>query len=201
MSSNFALRLSDLRKEKNISQKEAASVLDVSQALLSHYEKGIRECGLDFLVRACDYYDVTSDYLLGISDSRHGLSDIYHDEELQSDSELRVKTMIRALLDITERLSAAGDAARDILRDELMLSVYRFALLCQKYGISDRTWYKLDSNEGDMLAAQILNKMFSDMRESEKSPEIAYNEQPQHIKTVIDNAEELIYAYYNKILS
>ena len=77
MSANFALRLSDLRKEKNLSQKEAASCLGVSQALLSHYEKGIRECGLDFLKRACDYYDVTSDYLLGLTDSRNGLNDIY----------------------------------------------------------------------------------------------------------------------------
>ncbi len=33
--------------------------------MLSHYEKGIRECGLDFLVRIADYYNVSCDYLLG----------------------------------------------------------------------------------------------------------------------------------------
>ena len=37
-----------LRKERGITQKQAAEDLGVSQALLSHYEKGIRECGLDF---------------------------------------------------------------------------------------------------------------------------------------------------------
>ena len=45
-----------LRKERGITQKQAAEDLGVSQALLSHYEKGIRECGLDFVVRVADYY-------------------------------------------------------------------------------------------------------------------------------------------------
>ena len=53
-----------LRKERGITQKQAAEDLGVSQALLSHYEKGIRECGLDFVVRVADYYNVSCDYLL-----------------------------------------------------------------------------------------------------------------------------------------
>ena len=40
---NYAERLYELRTEKGLSQKEAANDLGVSQALLSHYEKGIRE--------------------------------------------------------------------------------------------------------------------------------------------------------------
>ena len=54
-----------LRKEKKISQKQAAEELEISQALLSHYEKGIRECGLEFLVKIAAYYGVSCDYLLG----------------------------------------------------------------------------------------------------------------------------------------
>ena len=57
--------LSLLRREKGVSQRNAADVLEVSQALLSHYENGAREPGLAFIGRACDYYGVTSDYLLG----------------------------------------------------------------------------------------------------------------------------------------
>ena len=63
-----------LRKERGITQKQAAAELGVSQALLSHYEKGIRECGLDFVVRVADYYDVSCDYLLGRSADRSGLT-------------------------------------------------------------------------------------------------------------------------------
>ncbi len=61
-----------LRKERGFSQKKVAADLHVSQALLSHYEKGVRECGLDFVVRAADYYGVSCDYLLGRTPDRTG---------------------------------------------------------------------------------------------------------------------------------
>ena len=63
----FSKNLRKLREEKQISQKSAAASLGISQALLSHYEKGIRECGLAFLTRAAEFYKVTADFLLGIS--------------------------------------------------------------------------------------------------------------------------------------
>ena len=70
VNANFPRIISLLRKEAHISQKQAAAELGISQALLSHYEKGIRECGLDFVVRVADYYSVSCDYLLGRSDQR-----------------------------------------------------------------------------------------------------------------------------------
>ena len=72
MNADFPRILTLLRMEKGISQKTAAGDLGISQALLSHYEKGIRECGLDFLVRTADYYGVSCDYLLGRSPDRSG---------------------------------------------------------------------------------------------------------------------------------
>ena len=70
MNSHFPRIITLLRKERGLSQKKAAEALGISQALLSHYEKGIRECGLDFVVRAADFYNVSSDYLLGRTDNR-----------------------------------------------------------------------------------------------------------------------------------
>ncbi len=64
MDRNFPETLSALRKGRNISQRQAAADLGISQALLSHYENGAREPGLSFVCRACDYYGVTADYLL-----------------------------------------------------------------------------------------------------------------------------------------
>lgn len=72
--SEFSRIITLLRKEKGITQKQAAEQLGVSQALLSHYEKGIRECGLDFVVRVADFYGVSCDYLLGRSPDRSGLT-------------------------------------------------------------------------------------------------------------------------------
>lgn len=73
MDNPFPRILTLLRKERGISQKQAAADLHLSQALLSHYEKGIRECGLDFVVRAAEYYSVSCDYLLGRTADKSGM--------------------------------------------------------------------------------------------------------------------------------
>ncbi len=72
MNAAFPRVLTLLRKERGISQKQAAADLMISQALLSHYEKGIRECGLDFVVRVADYYGVSCHYLLGRAADKSG---------------------------------------------------------------------------------------------------------------------------------
>ena len=72
MDRTFPETLSVLRRERNISQRTAAAALNISQALLSHYENGAREPGLDFVCRACGYYGVSADYLLGLSDIPSG---------------------------------------------------------------------------------------------------------------------------------
>lgn len=74
MKRSFGNTITYLRKEKNISQKQASEDLGISQALLSHYEKGIRECGLSFVVKLADYYNVSCDYLLGRSAERNALT-------------------------------------------------------------------------------------------------------------------------------
>lgn len=72
MNKDFPRLLKLLRKERGIRQKEAADSLGIAQALLSHYENGKRECGLDFLIQAADFYGVSADYLLGRTSSRNG---------------------------------------------------------------------------------------------------------------------------------
>ena len=72
MASDFSRALCLLRQERGISQRKAAAELGVSQALLSHYENGIREPGLSFVTKVCDYYHVSADFLLGRTASRDG---------------------------------------------------------------------------------------------------------------------------------
>jgi transcriptional regulator with XRE-family HTH domain len=71
-SSEFSRTLSLLRQERGVSQRTAAGDLGISQALLSHYENGIREPGLAFVVKACDYYHVSADFILGRTLARDG---------------------------------------------------------------------------------------------------------------------------------
>ena len=70
--SEFSRTLSLLRRERGVSQRTAAADLGISQALLSHYENGVREPGLSFVVKACDYYNVSADFILGRTLSREG---------------------------------------------------------------------------------------------------------------------------------
>ncbi len=61
----FPAQLLKLRQDRGLSQREAAQDLGISQALLSHYENGLREPKLELVVRVCDYYGVSADYILG----------------------------------------------------------------------------------------------------------------------------------------
>lgn len=122
---SFPKNLSALRRERGISQKTAAEALGISQALLSHYEKGIRECGLDFLCRAAAYYGVTADYLLGRSDSRTGFPSSFDDLALDRRRELN--RVLELLYDLADK---AGDAALSDAWDSfLRTAVYRAARL------------------------------------------------------------------------
>lgn len=69
---DFARTLSLLRQERGASQRQVAQDLGISQALLSHYENGIREPGLSFVRRVCDYYHVSADFMLGRTLNRDG---------------------------------------------------------------------------------------------------------------------------------
>ena len=92
MPRTFSEAMSALRREQGLSQRKAASELHISQALLSHYENGAREPGLEFVVRACDYYGVSADYLLGRTDEpggaalRERLRSLYKELRAMADS-------------------------------------------------------------------------------------------------------------------
>ena len=67
---NFAKRLKSLREENNIKQVELAKSLKMTSATLSQYEKGIREPNNETLIKLAEYFDVSVDYLLGLTISR-----------------------------------------------------------------------------------------------------------------------------------
>ena len=66
----FGLRLRDVRKASGEQQKDLADFLDISTAQISDMENGKKTTTLERLVVICEHYHVSSDYLLGLSDSR-----------------------------------------------------------------------------------------------------------------------------------
>ena len=141
MDSNFPIILCELRKEKGLSQKDAAAQLGISQALLSHYEKGIRECGQSFLLRVADFYNVSTDYLLGRSKNRNdiqiwdaGIFDEYSDFKPSS------KTMLKAAFSIVNRLRENESLKNSTLETTLAIEFYKILLIHAMAGNIPKNW-------------------------------------------------------------
>ena len=99
MKSAFSEILSSLRRERGLSQRKAAADLGISQALLSHYENDAREPRLDFVLKACDYYEVTADYILGRAEANI-------DETTQ---------LVRSVREVLDGLEGFNQAEADII--------------------------------------------------------------------------------------
>ena len=57
--------MKDLREDHDLSQKELAKILNLSQRAYAHYENGTRKLPLDVLVALANFYGCSTDYLLG----------------------------------------------------------------------------------------------------------------------------------------
>lgn len=64
----FGELLKELRVEKGITQKRLAQELSITVPTLSHWECNYQEPSFKDLVRLCDYFEVSADYLLGRKD-------------------------------------------------------------------------------------------------------------------------------------
>ncbi|MBO6293827.1 MAG: helix-turn-helix transcriptional regulator [Selenomonas sp.] len=63
------LRLTELRKARNLSQKQLASELNLSETGIQNYENGRRKPACEILIALADYFDVSIDYLVGRTDN------------------------------------------------------------------------------------------------------------------------------------
>lgn len=167
MNNNFPRIITLLRKERKITQKQAATDLGVSQALLSHYEKGIRECGLNFLVKCADYYGVSCDYLLGRSPEPSGQTilaeEIPAPEQNNRDNvmsgsvlaTLNKKLVANSLNVLFDLLSRSGNhELLKLVSDSLFLNVYSLFRLVfsandgnknELFKLSDKLYSELSS--------------------------------------------------------
>jgi len=65
----FAIRLRELRHEKQMTLKQTSQALGMPLMTYANYEQGKREPSLSTIRLLCDFYDVSADYLLGLTDS------------------------------------------------------------------------------------------------------------------------------------
>ncbi|MBD5636503.1 MAG: helix-turn-helix transcriptional regulator [Clostridia bacterium] len=64
----FSERLKELRKEKGITQEKLAEETGLTQGALTRYENGLRSPAVYAIITLAKYFNVTTDYLLGVTD-------------------------------------------------------------------------------------------------------------------------------------
>ena len=62
-------RIRDLREDKDLKQRELAEYLNCSQRVYSNYELGQRDIPTDVLIKLSNLYNVSTDYLLGLTNN------------------------------------------------------------------------------------------------------------------------------------
>ena len=62
-------RIRDLREDNDLTQKKLSVILNCSQQVYSNYELGQRDIPTDILIRLSNFYGVSVDYILGITDN------------------------------------------------------------------------------------------------------------------------------------
>lgn len=58
-------RLRDLREDKDMKQADTAQMLGIQQTVYSRYERGFQNIPIEHLLKLADYYNVSTDYILG----------------------------------------------------------------------------------------------------------------------------------------
>lgn len=189
----FSDRLTAQRKLKGVSQKDAAADLGISQALLSHYENGIREPGLQFLVKAADYYNVSCDYLLGHAANVLQLNRAVDFEDLPEDEELSRETFIRADLAIMNSIVEDEEMA-ETLNKAVALAGYMGLFAAVTKGLLPRSWLGGNSDN----KAQFKFLMYSlagdvhDLTSAPEDDELIGTEAPKSVQTLCAYVNDLI---------
>lgn len=94
---SFGNRLKELRTEKNISQKQVAIDIGISTTTISQYESDSRFPNENMLRRLCIYYQISSDYLLGLTDTKY--SPLSKEEAREKMIMSKQMDLIRVLID------------------------------------------------------------------------------------------------------
>ena len=106
-------RLRTIREDHNILQKDLADEFHVNQSTISKYELGDREPTIEYVIQFCQYFNVSTDFLLGLSDDyRPPVSISIPPTLLSRDPYADLSAEHRATLDALANVFRQQEAAR-----------------------------------------------------------------------------------------
>lgn len=103
-------RIRDLREDSDITQERLAEILDMHKTTYTNYEQGKHTVPLDFAVTIAKYYNVSLDYIAGLTNDKRGFS--YSDltkeqktllqlmEKLSPDEKKKTVSLLKAVIDM-----------------------------------------------------------------------------------------------------
>lgn len=192
--------ISELRKEKGLSQKEAASQLGISQALLSHYEKGIRECGHSFLIKIAEFYGVSCDYILGRTNERNDIKAVTENLlEINKDFEATSRTYIKAAMILRDAINDSEKLTGLKLDMVLATGIYRLLLIEAYIGNIPKNWAGRAYVNGEIVCnptyLNIIDAASYDAFNIKvsKSP-VPDSPVPEAVDTLVKNVENFIFS-------
>lgn len=68
---DYICRMRNLREDNDKTQQQIADVLGTSQTMYARYERGANELPIHHLITLCNYYQVSADYMLGLSSEKN----------------------------------------------------------------------------------------------------------------------------------
>lgn len=66
----YAERIRELRQDNDYTQQKIADILGIAQTTYSQYELEKRPMPIEYLVALCKFYNVSADYMLGLTDKK-----------------------------------------------------------------------------------------------------------------------------------
>ena len=66
---DYRMRIRNMREDRDLTQTEVGKLLQKSQQGYSHIESGRAELKIEDLVTLCKFYNVSADYMIGLSDT------------------------------------------------------------------------------------------------------------------------------------
>jgi len=172
MTNKFGIRLRELRLEKGLNQRELADIFATGKSSISNYEKNNRLPDAETIIQYASYFNVTVDYMLGISNSKKPINqDIANPLDLASSTIYkffteRVKNLMFQLDLTAESLSKKLGISKVALTEYILGSKFPAPKLLKKISIllNTTTEYligaddnpKIDSFEGTGLSNEYI---------------------------------------------
>ena len=206
-------RIRDLREDRDLYQKDLAAYLQCTQVCYSHYEMGKRDIPTDVLIKLADFYQTSTDYLLGRTASRDGSLIVAAELYDASDEKGTLKGSILATLQkklvvnttgvLFDLLGKCGDrTAITAAGDYLSTALYTLLRHFYRRGGGNEDFFATDAVDFDagVVDAAMLRSRASYLRalaEAEKLPELSSDDLTaapglgQSTAQVVHNVDEL----------